>query len=134
MGGDMTLTFYPHTDDTQKGSVGEKIEVLMEAAERFKAAALDLAVSTEVADPKKRTTPRDLQVAFNWEEIARVLYEVREMPEISKIDKGKKADLLTKLAEVYEVLRSAKMSKLEAVRLALIGEATQLRNSASQVA
>ncbi len=35
--------------------------------------------------------------------------------------------LLTKHADVYEVLRGAKMSKLEAVRLALISEAAQLK-------
>lgn len=128
----MPLTFYPHPDDTQKGTLEEKIEILMEASERYKAFVLDVKPEAEV-DLKKRMVPRDQKVAFNWEEIARVLHQIRELPESTKSDKLKKADILTKLAEVYEVLRAAKMSKLEAVRLALIGEASQLRGSAGQV-
>lgn len=131
----MPLIFYPHTEDTQKGTLAERIEVLMEAAERYKAIILDVPpASAAPLDPKKRMTPRELTAAYNWEEIARVLTEIRESPEITKEDKLKKAALLTKLAEVYEVLRAAKMSKLEAVRLALIGEAAQLKGSSTQVA
>jgi hypothetical protein len=131
----MALTFYPYSDDTQKGTIEERMEILMEAAERYKAIVLDVASKAKTIDTeKKRSVPRDQLVAYNWEEIARVLREVREMSEISKGEKIKKANHLTKLAEVYEVLRAAKMSKLEAVRLALIGEATQLRGGASQVA
>lgn len=130
----MSLTFYPHSDDTRKGTLDERIEVLSDAAERYKAIILETAPPAADTTNHKRTTPRDLTAAFNWEEIARVLREIREFPEINKNDKMKKADLLTKLAEVYEVLRAAKMSKLEAVRLALISEANQLRGGASQVA
>ena len=130
----MALTFYPHSDDAQKGTLKERVEVLMEAAERYKAIVLDVSVSVDTSTEKKRAVPRDQNAAYNWEEIARLLREIREMPEISREDKVKKADLLTKLAEVYEVLRAAKMSKLEAVRLALISEATQLRGSSTQVA
>lgn len=129
----MALTFYPHTDDAQKGSLEERIEILTEAAERFKAIVLDVGIKVEVQEGK-RATPRDLGAAYNWEEIARILREVRELPELSKGDKLKKGSLLSKLSEVYEVLRGAKMSKLEAVRLALISEANQLRGGASQVA
>lgn len=133
----MPLTFYPYSEDAQKGSLEERMDVLMEAAERYKAIVLDVTAkpaSTSEDNVKKRMTPREQLAAYNWEEIARVLREIREMPEGSKADKLKKADVLTKLAEVYEVLRGAKMSKLEAVRLALISEANQLRGSASQVA
>ena len=136
----MSLIFYPHTEDAQKGALKDRIDILMEAAERYKAIVLDVSAKPEVisggnGEEKKRMTPRDQGVAFNWEEIAIVLREIRELVEVSKTDKLKKAELLTKLAEVYEVLRGAKMSKLEAVRLALISEADQLRNSgASQVA
>jgi hypothetical protein len=35
------------------------------------------------------------------------------------------------LASVYEVLRAARMPKLEAVRMALMNEATQLRSVGS---
>lgn len=124
----MPLTFYPFSDDTQRGSLADRIELLMEAAERYKAVVLETTTNSKTEeDAKKRSVPRDQESAFNWEEIARVFREIRDLPEISKEDKEKKADLLTKLAEVYEVLRAAKMSKLEAVRLALINEANQLR-------
>lgn len=129
----MPLTFYPHPDDAQKGTLNERVEVLMEAAERYKALVLDPS-KTEGEQISKVQIPREQVAAYNWEEIARVLREVRELPEGSKGDKSKKADLITKLAEVYEVLRGAKMSKLEAVRLALIAEATQLKGGSSQVA
>lgn len=131
----MALVFYPHSDDIQKGTIEERIALLMEAAERFKAVVLD--TDTKANDTEgnlKRSTPRDLKATYNWEEISRVLREIRELPEINKADKAKKGDLLAKLAEVYEVLRAAKMPKLEAVRLALIGEATQLRSASSQIA
>ena|SRR3990167_7843693 len=130
----MALIFYPNTDDIQKGSVQEKIEILMESAERYKAIILDTTGKTESLDPKKRMVPREQTAAYNWEEIAGVLREIRELPEGTKTDKLYKATFLVKLAEVYEVLRAAKMSKLEAVRLALISEANQLKGSASQVA
>lgn len=132
----MPLTFYPHTDDVQKGSFGDRIEMFMEAAERYKALVLDEAtrVIQDNGDVNTRMVPRELVAAYNWEEIARILHDIRELPEIDKVEKIKKADLLAKLAEVYEVLRAAKMSKLEAVRLALINEANQIRGAASQVA
>lgn len=127
----MPLIFYPHSEDTQKGALSDRIEVLMEAAERYKAYVLDLSAqqaeqSVSEQETSKKMVPRELAVAFNWEEIARVLREVRESSEASKADKTKKSALLKKLAEVYEVLRGAKMPKLEAVRLALISEANHL--------
>lgn len=131
----MPLVFYPHTDDAQKGTLEERIEILTEAAERYKAIILDVNLQkVDSTDVAKRLIPREQAAAYNWEEIARVLRAIRELPESTKGDKLKKATLLTKLAEAYEVLRAAKMSKLEAVRLALISEATQLRGGASQVA
>jgi hypothetical protein len=133
----MSLTFYPHSDDAKKGTLLERIEVLAEAAQRYKAVILDEKSKKETKDAdgvNRRIVPRDLIAAFNWEEIAALLREIRELPEISRQDKLRKSELLTKLAEVYEVLRAAKMSKLEAVRLGLISEATQLRGGASQVA
>lgn len=128
----MPMTFYPYLDDAQKGTLLERIDVLMDAAERYKAIVLDEASKTVKADANKRMSPRELSHAYNWEEIALVLRKIRELPEGTKIDKSRKGELLAKLAEVYEVLRAAKMSKLEAVRLALIGEANQLRGGSSQ--
>jgi|SRR5579862_835073 len=126
----MALTFYPHPDDTQKGTLSERLEVLTEAAERYKAVILDIAkIDTANEAAKKRMIPRDQTAAYNWEEIARILREIRELPELGKLEKDRKAECLSKLAEIYEVLRAAKMPKLEAVRLALISEANQLRGT-----
>lgn len=128
----MTLTFYPHPEDTGKGSLMERIEILMHSAEQYRATVLDVGAKLPAnAEPKKVTVPRELDVSFNWDEIARVLRETRELPEGNKVDREAKAKYLTKLAEIYEVLRAAKMSKLEAVRLALISEATHLRGGAT---
>lgn len=124
----MPLVFYPAIDDADRGTLHDRIEHLAEAAERFKAVVLDEAAKPHApSDASKRTSPRDQAGAYNWDEIARVLRLVREMPEGSKQDKLIKSEMLTKLAEIYETLRGAKMSKLEAVRLALISEANQLR-------
>lgn len=129
----MPLTFYPHADDAQKGSFEDRIDLLREAAERYKSIVLDATAKPEAAlGEAKRATPKDQAVAYNWEEIAILLREIRSLPEMNKADKAKKATLLTKLAEVYEVLRGAKMSKLEAVRLALINEANQLSGGSTQ--
>jgi len=130
----MALTFYPNPEDVKAGSLGSRIEVLLDAAERYKASVLDATAPTDDSDKRKGFTPREQRYAFNWDEIAGVLRLIRDLPESTKADKLKKAESVTKLAEIYEVLRGAKMSKLEAVRLALISEANQLRGGSSQVA
>ena len=133
----MALTFYPHEDDLKASPILEKLAVLLEAAERYKAIILEIAAKNVdvTAETKKRMVPREVQHAFNWEEIARLLRELRNLPESNHASRMTKADHLTKLAEIYEVLRAAKMPKLEAVRLALVNEAAQLRGtSSSQVA
>jgi hypothetical protein len=131
----MSLTFYPHEDDLVSGAMLQKIEVLMEAAERYKAVVLDAAQSPPVdAAAKKRIAPVDLKSSYNWEEVSKLLREIRDLSEATPTNKLTKAEHLTKLAEIYEALRSAKMPKLEGVRLALVNEAAQLRSSASQVA
>jgi len=130
----MALTFYPHTDELIIGTLDERIGTLMEAAERYKAVILDeaaKAVNTP-RDPAKRSVPRELIAAYNWEEIATLLKEIRDLPEIDKNDKLTKGRLLAKLAEIYEVLRAAKMPKLEAVRLALVNESKQMQTNAAQ--
>lgn len=121
----MPLTFYPHPDDAQKGTLDERVEVLMDASERYKAIILDMAVKQESLT-KKISLPKDLTAALHWDEVAKVLREIRELPEGNKDERARKASLLRKLSEIYEVLRAAKMPKLEAVRLALISEANQL--------
>jgi len=132
----MTLIFYPHVDELESSTAEQKLEILMECAERYKAVILDVTKNPEVAlGTKKQTTPRELAHTFNWEELAMLLREIRELPESNSSAKVTKSDRLTKLAGVYEVLRGAKMPKLEAVRLALVNEATHLRSgSSSQVA
>ncbi len=121
----MPLTFYPHPDDTQKGTLDERVEVLMDAADRYRASILDVA-SRQESLVKKIGLPKDQTAAFHWDEIAQVLRQIRELPEGNKEERIHKATLLSKLAEIYEVLRAAKMPKLEAVRLALISEAGHL--------
>ena len=137
----MALTFYPHEDDLERAAsipVAEKLEILLEAAERYKAIVLDasaaasLPADTEALGPR-RTTPADLKVAFNWEGIAQVLSEIRALSETGPREKASKAANLTKLSEVYEVLRAAKMPKLDAVRLSLVNEANQLRGGTKVV-
>jgi len=139
----MALIFYPHEDELESSTVQQRLEVLLEAAGRFKAVILDqaskeaVAATTQSGVPRKLGTPRDIAHAFNWTEIARLLQEIRELPESNPTYKIVKAERLTKLAEVYEVLRGAKMTKLEAVRLALVNEAKQLQagnGNATQVA
>lgn len=141
----MPLTFYPHSDDAQKGSLEDRIEILMESADNYKTVVLDLATKSHseasaapaavpgspaaTSKVEQRTAPSDLPIAYNWEEIAILLREIRDLPEATKQDKTRKGTLLSRLAEIYEVLRAAKMSKLEAVRLALINEANQLKTS-----
>ncbi|MDR3478241.1 MAG: hypothetical protein P4M14_09450 [Gammaproteobacteria bacterium] len=125
----MPVIFYPQDDDVEMGSLQEKLEVLMEAAERYKAVILDTSTSLMDNDGKRRLIPREIRVAFNWQEIAKILREIRELPEANVPNKSAKADRLARLAEVYEVLRGAKMPKLEAVRIALMNESKQLRGS-----
>ena len=123
----MSLVFYPHADDAEKGTLEERIAILLEAAEHYLAAVVDSNVATAGSVEIKRMVPRELKHAYNWEEIARVLRSIRELSELNKHDKLRKAHLLSRLAAIYEILRTAKMPKLEAVRLALLSEATQLR-------
>lgn len=136
----MPILFYPQDGDLANSPIPAKLEVLLEAAERYKAAILDTAPKPIVAptgeNHKKISIPREITNVFNWEEMAKLLKEIRELPEGNTATKLSKADRLAKLAEIYEVLRGAKMPKLEAVRLALMNEANQLRSGsgASQVA
>lgn len=130
----MTLMFYPHSDDALKGTLEERIEVLLHAAERYKAAVLDQKVGAESEALKtaRISVPRELEHSYNWDDIAIVLRETRELPEATREEKNAKSHMLSKLAEVYEVLRGAKMSKLEAVRLALVNESKQLRGGSTE--
>ena len=126
----MPLNFYPYEDDLKKGTnmtLDEKIEILLEAAERYKAYILDPANAAQTKAGVHFPMPADLKVAYNWDGISAVLREVRDMQEGNPNDKRVKGERLLKLAEVYEVLRAAKMPKLESVRLALVNEANQLR-------
>jgi len=122
----MTITFYPHPDDTQKGTIDERVEVLMDAAERYRTIVLDAKREQDVTLERKISLPKDQAVAIHWDEVAQVLREIRELPEGNKEERIRKSGLLVKLAEIYEVLRAAKMPKLEAVRLALVSEANAL--------
>lgn len=135
----MALIFYPHEDELASSTLEQRLEVLLESAERYKAVMLDasktsVAPAAEKEKDKGRGSPRDISHAYNWEEIAKLLRDIRELPEAAQSSKVAKAAKLKKLAEIYEVLRGAKMAKLEAVRIALMNEANQLLGSAQQVA
>ncbi|EKD53980.1 MAG: hypothetical protein ACD_60C00134G0008 [uncultured bacterium] len=132
----MAIVFYPHEDELQSSALDQKLEIVLEAAERYKGIILDTASKSieAPADKKKRMAPRDITHTFNWEEIARLLREIRELSEANPSAKLYKGERLKKLAEIYEVLRAAKMAKLEAVRIALMNEANQLLSGGSQVA
>lgn len=127
----MPLVFYPFSEDAAAGALHEKIEQLMEAAERYKAVVLESTTKTPGTQEVKHSAPKDIVYSFNWDMIASVLREIREMPEGSKENRAVKAESLTKLSEIYELLRAARMSKLEAVRLALMSEANQLKGGSS---
>jgi hypothetical protein len=131
----MPVMFYPHEDELNTASsMDQKLEVLLESAQRYKAVVLDVkGVGESIsATDKKRMTPRDVTHAYNWEDIARLLRQIRELPESTPSAKLVKAEKIKKLAEIYEVLRAAKMPKLEAVRLALMNESNQLRSGGAQ--
>ncbi len=129
----MAIMFYPHEEDMESTALPAKLELLMTGAERYKSIILETAAkSAEVPpDPAKRMVPRELAHAFNWQELSRLLRELREMTEQNPAARLAKAGHLAKLADIYEVLRGAKMPKLEAVRLALINEANQLKASSA---
>lgn len=123
----MPIHFYPFEEDLKKDvniTLDQKIEILRQAAERYKAV---------VADPahvqKQVSVPADLKISYNWDGLAAVLREVRQMSEGTANEKRLKEERILKLAEVYEVLCGAKMQKLEAVRLALVNEAHHLRGA-----
>lgn len=120
----MSIEFYPEEDLKKdlSASLEKKIEILLKSAKRYKAIVLD---PNQGVSPS--SVPAELKIAYNWDGIAYVLREVRQMTEETPDDKRRKGEYLMKLAEVYEVLRGAKMQKLEAVRLALANEANQLR-------
>lgn len=123
----MALILYPYTEDVSTGSYLERIEQLMEAAERYKAAVLEMTSKLPAGAQEVRVfAPKDIPIAYNWDVIAVLLREIRALPEAARDEKDKKSKYLVRLAEVYEVLRGAKMPKLEAVRVALTSEANQL--------
>lgn len=132
----MALIFYPHEDELSSSTIDQRLEVLLESAERYKAVILDAskaaAPAPQAGAEKVRNSPRDLAHVYNWEEIAKLLRDIRELPESAQSSKVAKAAKLKKLAEIYEVLRAAKMAKLEAVRIALMNEANQLLSGSPQ--
>lgn len=128
----MSITFYPQVaEGANPGSIADRIELLIDGAQRYKAVVLEVGGKAELQVGRAIFAPKDIPVSFNWDLIAGVLREVREMPEGARDDRQAKAEFLTKLAEIYEVLRAARMARLEAIRLALMSEASQLRGGSS---
>ncbi len=124
----MAIVFYPADEDVATAPLDEKLTVLQASAESYRAIVTDaLGKYQEEKSARRTSAPRDLHCAYNWEVIARTLREIRDLPEASPAARLQKGARLTKLAEIYEILRAAKMPKLEAVRIALATEASQLR-------
>src|SRR5690349_7107998 len=113
----MALTFYPHEGDLEFITPSEKLEILADAAERYRSVVLEISdkAPKEESNSKKRMIPREMKYAFNWDELAKLLREIRDLPENNQPNRLTKAERLSKLAEIYETLRAAKMPKLEAV-------------------
>lgn len=123
------MIFYPE-DENVLGTIDEKLDILMAAAEQYKTyllGALEEKNALPELSDKKIMMPRDIQHAYQWDFLAKMLREIRDIPEATASAKTKKMTYLEKLATIYEVLRSAKMPKLEAVRLAIMNEADQLK-------
>jgi hypothetical protein len=130
----LIMMFFPHQEDLSNSTMADKLEILLESAQRYKAVVLDIAakiVDSGLPDNKIRSTPREIDHVFNWDEIAKLLSELRNLPEGTPLAKSKKSEQLMRLAEIYEVLRAAKMPKLEAVRLALVNEASHLKGDSA---
>lgn len=125
----MTLVFYPKPGDLDNLTTKDKLDTLVSAAEQFKAHVLDILKKADPSEPHAKLTPRDMLYAYNWDELSKMLREIRDFPENNINNRTHKAENLIKLAEIYEILRGAKMPKLEAVRLALVNEANQLRSN-----
>src|SRR4029078_12763494 len=102
----MPITFYPHEEDISVGTIKEKLEILLTAADRYKSAILDAATKSidSAPDYKVRISPKEITHAFQWQEIALVLRQIRELPENNQSARITKIEHLTKLAEIYEVL------------------------------
>lgn len=134
----MPIIFYPHEDELSTSTLEQKLEVLLDSAQRYKAIVLESgkAVENTSSVGQRLTSPKDLLNAYNWEEISRLLHQIRNLPENNPSAKQDKSAKFKKLAEIYEVLRAAKMPKLEAVRIALMNESNQLGSNSggSQVA
>ncbi len=120
------MIFYPKHGELTSSNTKDKLDALLAAAEQYKAIILD-PDKKDINDPTKRQVPREMMYSYNWDELAKLLREIRDFPENSSANRISKAENLSKLAEIYEVLRGAKMAKLEAVRLALVNEAGQLK-------
>jgi hypothetical protein len=122
----MALIFYPSDDrcvDFNKMSYRDRIATVRESAERYRDHIL---AQIKEQNSISCARPSLLQAAYNWDIIATLINEVRQMPEATELNKAGKAGYLKELAEVYATLRSARMPKLEITRLELCQEAEKL--------
>lgn len=121
----MSLIFYPTSNKVNQGSLEERLDCLKAGASEFKEITIN--TTPELLQKTHHVrTPREQKVAYNWDAISKVLREIRALTENVEAEKEKKATLLLTLADIYAILRDARMSKLEAVRVALKSEAMQL--------
>lgn len=124
----MAIIFYPSEDvikKNEKTSYRDKIAILRDAAEKYKTYVLEQISSNKELRVVK---PSLLKAAFNWDFIVKVLQEIYSTPEDSAEERALKADNLLKLSEVYSILRTARMPKLENTRFALFQYSHKLTN------
>lgn len=132
----MALVFYPHEDDLATSTLPEKLEALMESAQRYKAAMLDMKtkkMATGAIDLGKRSIPKDLEISFNWGELAIVFNKTCHLTEVTAVNKAAKVEALTKLKEIYEALHSAGLLKLEIVISKIKTDIIQLSGNTNQI-
>lgn len=124
----MTLIFYPNEDVVERSSrssIRDKIGILLDAAAKYKAYVLNQVNAKKALHFAK---PVLQQSTFNWDFIVQVMRDIYDLPEEELAERQIKSDSLLKLSEVYSVLRSARMPKLENTRVALFQYAHKLIN------
>lgn len=122
----MSLVFHPTSNKLNQGTLEERLDCLKKGASEFKEITNNTMPELLQKNHHARV-PREQICAFNWDAIAKLLREIRALSENLTSEKEKKAKLLLMLAEIYAILRDARMNKLEAVHVALKSEAMQLQ-------
>ncbi len=114
----MAISFMPKSDAC-KGDLTQRLALIMDAALQYK-------TLMGQAEESLKKTPGDIKISFNWVLMGKLFKEIQELPENSAESKFVKVKQIKRLIDVYEVLRQAKMAKLESVKTLLLSEIRQL--------